>query len=106
MGYVIPYALPWSRQSRIPLRKAGRYIAVVANAERQELLRDVMGLMTARELMLRLRVSPSTLDEWLSGEAPIPDGVTFVLIAVLSGSCRANSQSLGASDYGAPQYKG
>lgn len=55
----------------------------MSNAERQELLREAMSLMSLRELVLSLRVSPSTLDEWISGQTPIPDGVTFVLIAVL-----------------------
>ncbi|HJV11859.1 MAG TPA: hypothetical protein VJ690_10190, partial [Burkholderiales bacterium] len=29
-------------------------------------------------------VSPSTLNEWISGEAPMPDGAMFVLVAMLN----------------------
>jgi DNA-binding transcriptional regulator YiaG len=43
-----------------------------------------MGFMSLGELSPRLRVSPATLDEWISGETPIPDGATFALIAVLN----------------------
>ncbi len=43
-----------------------------------------MVFISLRELALRLRVSPSTLDEWLSGQAPMPDGAMFVLVAMLN----------------------
>ncbi len=56
----------------------------MSNAERQELLRNAMVFISLRELALRLRVSPSTLDEWVSGQAPMPDGAMFVLVAMLN----------------------
>jgi transcriptional regulator with XRE-family HTH domain len=56
----------------------------VTHAERQELLRNAMGLVSLRELSLRLRVSPSTLDEWVSGQATMPDDAMFVLVAMLN----------------------
>jgi len=43
-----------------------------------------MVFISLRELSRRLRVSPSTLNEWISGEAPVPDGAMFVLLAVLN----------------------
>ena len=43
-----------------------------------------MVLISLRELSRRLRVSPSTLNEWISGEAPMPDGAMFVLVAMLN----------------------
>ena len=43
-----------------------------------------MVFMSLRELSRRLRVSPSTLNEWISGEAPMPDGAMFVLVAMLN----------------------
>lgn len=43
-----------------------------------------MVFISLRELALRLRVSPSTLDEWVSGHAPMPDGAMFVLVAMLN----------------------
>lgn len=43
-----------------------------------------MVFISLRELSRRLRVSPSTLDEWISGEAPMPDGAMFVLVAMLN----------------------
>lgn len=43
-----------------------------------------MVFISLRELALRLRVSPSTLDEWVSGQAPMPDGAMFVLVAMLN----------------------
>ena len=43
-----------------------------------------MVFISLRELSRRLRVSPSTLNEWISGEAPMPDGAMFVLVAMLN----------------------
>lgn len=43
-----------------------------------------MVFISLRELSQRLRVAPSTLDEWISGEAPMPDGAMFVLVAMLN----------------------
>jgi len=43
-----------------------------------------MVFISLRELSRRLRVSPATLNEWISGEAPMPDGAMFVLVAMLN----------------------
>ena len=43
-----------------------------------------MVFISLRELSRRLRISPSTLNEWISGEAPMPDGAMFVLVAMLN----------------------
>ena len=56
----------------------------MSKSEREELLRHAMVFIPPRELALRLHVSPSALDEWISGKAPIPDGAMFVLLAVLN----------------------
>jgi len=56
----------------------------MSNAERQELLRNALVSISRRELSKRLRVPPSTLDEWICEKAPIPDGPMFVLLAVLN----------------------
>ena len=56
----------------------------MSKSEREELLRHAMALISRRELALRLRISPSALDEWISGKAPIADGAMFVLLAVLN----------------------
>jgi hypothetical protein len=56
----------------------------MSKSEREELLRNAMAFMSRRELSLHLHVSPSALDQWLSGEAPIPDGAMFVMVAVLN----------------------
>ena len=56
----------------------------MSKSEREELLRHAMVFISRRELALRLHISPSALDEWISGKAPIPDGAMFVLLAVLN----------------------
>lgn len=56
----------------------------MSKSEREELLRHAMVFISRRELALRLHISPSALDEWISGRAPIPDGAMFVLLAVLN----------------------
>jgi hypothetical protein len=56
----------------------------MSKSEREELLRRAMVFISRRELALRLHVSPSALDEWIFGKAPIPDGAMFVLLAALN----------------------
>lgn len=56
----------------------------MSKSEREELLRHAMVFISRRELALRLHISPSALEEWISGKAPIPDGAMFVLLAVLN----------------------
>ena len=56
----------------------------MSKSEREELLRNAMAVISRRELSLRLHVSSASLDEWISGKAPIPDGTLFVLIAVIN----------------------
>ena len=56
----------------------------MSKSEREELLRQAMVFISRRELALRLHMSPSALDEWISGKAPIADGAMFVLLAVLN----------------------
>lgn len=56
----------------------------MSKSEREELLRHAMVFISRRELALHLHISPSALEEWISGKAPIPDGAMFVLLAVLN----------------------
>ena len=71
----------------------------MSKSEREELLRHAMDFISRRELALRLHISPSALDEWISGKAPIPDGAMFVLLAgmIIIGSLRLDDRFMGVT---------
>ena len=75
----------------------------MSKSEREELLRHAMVFISRRELALRLHVSPSALDEWISGKAPIPDGAMFVLLSVLNEITRRHQPT---KDFWKPRKQG
>jgi transcriptional regulator with XRE-family HTH domain len=55
----------------------------MADSTKQSLLRKAAGLMGQRELAARLKVSHSQLENWISGDANMPDGMLLKLAQVL-----------------------
>jgi ribosome-binding protein aMBF1 (putative translation factor) len=55
----------------------------MAENTKQSLLRKAATLMGQRELAARLKVSPSVLEMWISGDATMPDGMLLKLAKVL-----------------------
>ena len=55
----------------------------MAETTKQALLRKASGLMGARELATRLKISHSVLEQWISGDVTMPDGMLLKLAKVL-----------------------
>ena len=61
--------------------------------KRQELLQSALEFISLRELSLRLNVPTSVIEDWLSGQVPMPDRALFVLSAILTQRLSARSKS-------------
>jgi DNA-binding transcriptional regulator YiaG len=56
---------------------------LMAETTKQALLRKAAGLMGEGELAAHLKVSHSLLENWISGDATMPDGMLLKLAKVL-----------------------
>jgi len=50
---------------------------------KQQLLRHAVNLLGQHGIARRLHVPPSLLDDWIRGDAAMPDGKLLVLAAIL-----------------------
>jgi transcriptional regulator with XRE-family HTH domain len=63
----------------------------VSETTKQRLLREAADLMGQRELAQRLKVSESQLEEWIRGQAKMPDRKLLVLANVLDSWAQVKS---------------
>ena len=63
----------------------------MSETTKQRLLREAADLMGQRELAQRLKVSESQLEEWIRGQAKMPDHKLLVLANVLDSWAQVKS---------------
>ena len=63
----------------------------MADTTKQELLRRAATLVGVENLAIALRVQPSLLEAWMTGQAAMPDRKLIVLAAFLDGISQPSS---------------